>query len=117
MSDPPNKPRPPGTAIESVGPAKAPKRVDGPAEVGETAPTDPTGSAGAVASNADVAVARALSTGAVSSEQARAQLIDEVVRARLPPDADLELVEQVRTEVEALLADDPTLAALLDPKR
>lgn len=70
-----------------------------------------------MASTSDIELAQALSTGAVSVEQARERLINEVVGTQLPADASPELVEQVRAEVEAMLADDPTLAALLDPKR
>lgn len=119
MSDPPSKPRDPGAPIESVGAAKAPKRAESAesvqgAEASEAA--QETRDVSGVA-QADVALAEALSTGAVDPAQARAQLIEEVVRARLPENAAPELVEQIRGEVEALLGDDPTLAALLDPRR
>lgn len=120
MSDPPSKPRDPGAAIESVGAAKAPKRAEGAQAVDDvdaSQAADGAQSVSAVASEADLALAQALSTGAVDPASARAQLIEEVVRGQLPEDASPELIERVRGEVEALLADDPTLAALLDPRR
>jgi hypothetical protein len=120
MSDPPSKPRNPGAPIESVGAAKAPKRAESAESVEDAAATEaaaPAESVAEVASQADVALAEALSTGAVDPAGARASLIDEVVRAQLPDDAAPELIEKIRGEVEALLGDDPTLAALLDPRR
>ena len=115
MSDPPDKPGQPTSAIEGVGAAKATKPAQGASEVASTAAA---GAADEVeAASSDMALAEALSTGAVDPAQAQERLIDEVVRAQLPDDAGPELIERVRSEVEALLADDPTMSALLDPKR
>lgn len=58
------------------------------------------------------AVASALRTGAIDEAQAQAQLIDAIVASQLEG-LDPAMVDEVRAEVEALLADDPTLATLL----
>lgn len=116
MSDPPNKPRDPTSAVESVGAAKPPKAAQAASEVDSTAAAAAADAATGVG-GPDLAIAEALSTGSVDPAQARDQLVDQVVRSQLPEDASPELIERVRSEVEALLADDPTLGALLDPKR
>jgi hypothetical protein len=59
------------------------------------------------------AVAEALATGAIDATEARARLVDEMVRASLPAGSDPALVEEIRAQVEALLAGDPTLERLL----
>jgi hypothetical protein len=59
------------------------------------------------------AVADALATGAIDSEAALRALVDRAAASMLGPAADPATVEAVRAEVTALLAGDPTLAALL----
>jgi hypothetical protein len=59
------------------------------------------------------AIASALSTGAIDAAEAKAQLIEAAVRAQLPEGTDPAIVEAVRAEVEALLANDPVLEDLL----
>lgn len=60
-------------------------------------------------------IAQAVATGVIDTGEARARLIDAVLAAQLPPDIDPATATQLRREVEDLLADDPTLAALLQP--
>jgi hypothetical protein len=86
-----------GTAAADGAPAVDPAAaVDGPGAMG-----------------GPEAIADALATGAIDSDEARAALIAEAVRAHLPADADPILVSRIRADVEAILADDPTLAELL----
>lgn len=59
------------------------------------------------------AIAEALSAGAIDAEQVKAELIAQAVHAQLGPGADPEFVADVTAEIEALLAGDPTLDALL----
>jgi hypothetical protein len=61
------------------------------------------------------AVAEALAAGAIDADQARAQIIEQMVRAQLPAGSDPALVAEVRAEVEALLEGDPLLESLLRP--
>jgi len=58
-------------------------------------------------------VAEALATGAIDGDAALRALVDHATAAVLGPAADPAQVAAVRAEVEALLADDPTLASLL----
>ncbi|MEM6290265.1 MAG: hypothetical protein AAGA54_03340 [Myxococcota bacterium] len=102
---------------------------------GESAPADPAapvqGPEAAASTEAAAAVDRAaapgtdplgldalteaLASGAISPVEAKAQLIDQVVASQLPADADPAVIEAVRAQVGDLLADDPTIARLLDP--
>ncbi len=79
----------------------------------------PEGSGEAIAVDADPegvdAVARALQAGEITPTEARNQLIDGVIAARLPADADPALAAELRTEIEDMLEADPTLAGLLEP--
>ncbi len=59
------------------------------------------------------AIGEALAASAIDAEQARCQLIEAVVASQMPPGADPAVWQQIRLEVEALLAGDPTLADLL----
>jgi hypothetical protein len=59
------------------------------------------------------AVAEALAAGTIDGELALRTLVDQTAASVLGPGADPATVAAVRAEVEALLADDPTLAALL----
>jgi hypothetical protein len=83
--------------------------VEGVEAADRAAPTE-----GASATASTDAIAEALGAGRIDAEQARAQLIDEALRAQLPAGADPALVEELRAELSALLADDPTLARLLE---
>lgn len=65
-------------------------------------------------SSADAIMAQQIAAGALDSDQAAAQLIDEVVRAQLP-EGTPEQIEALKGELAALLVDDPTLAGLLRP--
>ena len=59
------------------------------------------------------ALTEALAAGAIDAETARVQLIDAMVAAQMPAGADPALWSEIRAEVEALLAGDPTLNDLL----
>lgn len=100
--------------IGGVRPAETAKPADAASEAASAASTPAVSGATEVrASVATEAIVAALASGAVGSAAAQAQLIDCAVRAQLPAHADAQLVEDLRDEVEALLASDPTLAALL----
>lgn len=65
------------------------------------------------ASAADEAIAAALASGELDAQGALEALVEQTVRAQLPPDAPPETIAQVRADVAALLADDPTVLGLL----
>ncbi|MBK7827770.1 hypothetical protein [Nannocystis sp.] len=67
----------------------------------------------AAAADPVASISEALAAGAIDAEAARVQLIDAVVAAQMPAGADPALWREIRAEVEALLAGDPTLADLL----
>lgn len=56
-----------------------------------------------------------LAAGRIDAAAARARLVDEAVAAQVGPGADPALIAEIRAQVEALLDNDPTLAALLSP--
>jgi len=58
-----------------------------------------------------------LSTGTITPAEAQEHLIDSVVREQLGPLADPALEAEIRKEIAEFLAEDPTLARLLDPRR
>lgn len=60
-------------------------------------------------------ISAGLAAGSITPADAQTLLIDRVVAAQLPDGADPALIEAVRAEVASTLADDPVLAALLDP--
>lgn len=60
-------------------------------------------------------ITRALAAGEIDAARAQEMLIDQVTSEQLPPDASPELAASIRSEVAALLAEDPTLQALLNP--
>ena len=97
--------------IDPIGGPKPSAPVDKPEAAAATEAT----SAVATPTSPDLSIAESLRTGAITPEQAQSQIIDEVVRNQLGPDAPAELYEQVRAEVEALLVGDPALEALLKP--
>jgi hypothetical protein len=82
-----------------------------PADAEATQGIAASGSAAALASTD--AIADALANGAIDAAEARAQLIEQSVRAQLPTGADPALVAEVRAQVEALLQGDPLLESLL----
>ena len=58
-------------------------------------------------------VAQSLAAGAIDTDTAVATLAEAAATTMLGPGADAAAIAAVRAEVEALLAGDPTLAALL----
>lgn len=116
-SDPigPLKPTGAGGISQSRGveEAQGAQSVSGVDAVGSAQAVQATEASGAV--QGTDAIAQALATGAIDASEAKAQLIDEVVRTQLPAGADPALVAEVRAEVEALLAADPILEKLLTP--
>lgn len=93
-----------GEEVEAAGSAAS---ATGTAEVGRV---------GAVAADAIdpvVGISDALATGAIDPETARSRLIDAVVTAQMPAGADPVVWQEIRADVEALLAGDPTLMDLL----
>lgn len=93
--------------------------VDGVGAVRSTSETDqiaPTAPAEGLGQTANVdAIAQSLAAGEITPVEAQKQLIDEVVASRLPEGMDPKVIEEVRVEVAALLADDAVLQRLLDP--
>lgn len=87
------------------------QRVEGTESTEAAAAVSQVGDAGSISPTE--AITDALAAGAIDAEEAKARLIDETVRAQLPPDADPALIESVRNEVAALLEADPVLARLL----
>jgi hypothetical protein len=80
------------TGINPAEPARAPSAVDGVE-----------------------ALSQSLAAGEIDPAQAQRMLIESVVAQQLPEGASAELAEAIRAEVEAMLAEDPTLQALLSP--
>lgn len=112
----------PLSAVDGVGRSGAARPAAGVDEVGEVgevgevkASAEVAGTAAIEAVKADpvAAVSEALATGAIDAETARVQLVDAIVASQMPAGADPALWSEVRAEVEALLAGDPTLADLL----
>lgn len=60
-------------------------------------------------------IATALRAGEMTPEQAKTQLIEHTIRTHFGSVTDHETLSLIRSEVEALLTEDPTLAALLRP--
>ncbi len=61
-------------------------------------------------------ISAGLAAGTLTPAEAQATLIDRIVAAQLPAGAEPAIVDAVRTEVAAALAEDPVLASLLDPR-
>ena len=105
--------------LERVGPSGAAQPtagVDAVAELGEVAASSELAGVDpieAAAADPVASITEALAAGAIDAEAARVQLIDAVVAAQMPVGADPALWREIRAEVEALLAGDPTLADLL----
>lgn len=96
------KPATPSSAAEGASEVPALERTTGVGRVAEAA-----------AVSATDAIAAALSAGDVTPTAAQTQLIENAVRAQLPEHASPELIAAVAREVEALLAEDPTLVRWL----
>ena len=97
-------------------PADPAAPVQGPEAATPTEAASGVDPAAALGSDTLDALTEALASGAISPVEAKAQLIDQVVASQLPADADPAVIEAVRAQVSDLLADDPTLARLLDPR-
>lgn len=97
---------------EAIAPSDAATGAEG---VARTRAAEGAASASAVGATTAEAIASALASGTIDAQTARMQLIDEAVRAHLPPDAAPETVSAIRAEVEALLAHDPLVERLLRP--
>lgn len=104
--------RAPGSAapVGAVAP-EGTDAIDGAAAAGATAGVDPTQATTEV-SSLD-AVSEAIASGAMDVEAATRELVAQSVASLLGPGADPAAVAAIRAEVEAMLADDPTLAHLL----
>lgn len=110
-------------ALDGVGRSGAARpaaSVEDVAAVGEVAASGEVAGAAAVeaagaAAAADpvAAISEALAAGAIDAETARVQLVEAIVAAQMPAGADPALWLEIRAEVEALLAGDPTLTDLL----
>ena len=109
----------PLSAVDGVGRSGAARPAAGVDEVGEVgevkASAELAGTAAVEAVKADpvAAISEALATGAIDAETARVQLVEAIVAAQMPAGADPALWSEIRAEVEALLAGDPTIADLL----
>ena len=114
-SDPSDPLRPVGPLRgDGVNGASATQAADGAAAadgVEATSAVDPAAATDEV--RGTDAIADALEAGAIDAEAARARLIEDALAAHLPADADPAVVEAVRADIEAALADDPTLDRLL----
>lgn len=106
-------------AIERNSAASSPDSVDrvtATESASEAAPVSATTAVDAPASPLGVdEISAGLAAGSLTAAEAQAMLIDRVVTAQLPEGADPALVDAIRAEVAASLADDPILASLLDP--
>lgn len=110
-------------AIEPNAPAGATHAAEG---VEGTEATEAIGSSSEIAATTAVdapasplgidEISAGLAAGSLSPAEAQAMLIDRVVAAQLPEGAAPAVVESVRSEVAAALANDPHLAMLLDPR-
>ena len=69
-----------------------------------------------VEAGSDVALARSIEAGSIDTDAALDALIDQVLTEQLPAGATPEVAEALREEIRTLLAEDPTVAALLKPR-
>lgn len=111
---------PPELHVEGAAhlePAAGAPRMDGVTEIDGTVTAEPVHATASTPSlGGTAAIAQALASGAIDAATAERLLIDEAVRASLPPNSDPALVAALRAEVEAVLTGDPTIAALLQPR-
>ncbi len=70
---------------------------------------------GAQSAGSIEALTQALAAGDIDAVEAQRRLIEAVVAEQLPEGSTPEIEAALRAEVENLLADDPTLQALLRP--
>jgi len=107
-------------AIERNAPAGAANAAEGVQEAEAIGPSSEVAAATPVDAPASPLgvdeISAGLAAGSLSPAEAQAMLIDRVVAAQLPEGAAPALVESVKREVAAALANDPHLAALLDPR-
>lgn len=103
----------PGDAAAGVDAAAGSEGVDATAAATAATGSAEVGGVGAVAADPIAAIGDALATGAIDPETARSRLIDAVVAAQMPAGADPAVWQEIRADVEALLAGDPNLMALL----
>ena len=100
-----------------------PTRLGAVRPTGASKPLEPTTGAQSVEPSAGAqielegpaAVAQALEAGEITPAEARNQLVESALQARLPDDVNPALRAEIRAEIEAVLDADPTLARLLDP--
>ncbi|MBV1862260.1 MAG: hypothetical protein KUG77_27825 [Nannocystaceae bacterium] len=108
-------------AIERNAPAGAADATEGLEEIAAVGTADEIAAAAAVdAPGSPLGVdeiSAGLAAGSLSPAEAQSMLIDRVVAAQLPEGAAPALVASVQSEVAEALANDPLLAALLDPRR
>jgi hypothetical protein len=99
--------------VDHVGDVGDVGRIEAATAASAAAAASEIGATSAIASDPIAAISEALSTGAIDAETARTQLIDAVVASQMPAGADPAVWQEIRAEVEALLAGDPALADLL----
>jgi hypothetical protein len=78
-----------------------------------TAASTAVDAAGADSVDSVDSITAELAAGRIDAIEARSRLIECAVSEQLPAGASPELADAVRAEVEAILADDPTLDAML----
>ena len=98
----------PTEATDATGAADAADAAGSAQSAAEVQSTSGASEVGAVAD-----ITAGLESGAIDAAQAKAALIEQALAAHLPPDADAALVAEVRADLEAALANDPTLTSLL----
>jgi hypothetical protein len=108
----PLRPIGPG-ALDGASRARGIERAEGAEEAAAAGPVSAT--AHTAATEGTDAIAQALAAGEIDPATARALLLDEAIAASLPPGADPALAAELRAEIEAVLAADPTLQRLLTP--
>jgi len=101
----------PTEATDATGAADAADAADAAGSAQSAAEVQSTSGASEVGAVADITAG--LESGAIDAAQAKAALIEQALAAHLPPDADAALVAEVRADLEAALANDPTLTSLL----
>lgn len=97
--------------ISTTPGAGAAAGVEGGSEIEAAAATEGAQAAGEVGGTQQVS--QALAAGQIDAKQATAALIEQALAEHLPADADPALVAEVRADLEAALAGDPTLNSLL----
>ncbi len=88
-------------AVQSTQAAQSTREIEATGDIGLTNPL--------------AELTRALATGAISPDDARERLVDQIVRSQLPADTSEAAIERIRSEVAEMLRLDPTVKALLTP--